>query len=310
MQRTKVAVIEETNRRTASKLALEEFSDELIEKTKSAKTILLKVNLVHHANEKAVTHIDTVRGILDVLHMHSPANIFIGDASYTSTKRALEHYGYAQLLEEYPGVQLVDLQDDETVEQTITLSSGQNVVVRQSKLATDADVRISVQGMKVDTDHGTSLSIKNWVYGTWIVPHRNSVEGRVYARWPFIAMLAPAEQHELMAKLYQLIPIHFSLVDGQQIMEGEGPIDGTVLQLGVTLAGFDAIAVDAVAASLMGIDPHDIGYLSKLQESQAGTIELTHLDIPPMQIHEMTVHAALPMAARHALSAWKGDGRI
>ncbi len=47
---------------------------------------------------------------------------------------------------------------------------------------------------------------------------------------------------------------YFSLVDGIIGMDGNGPLEGDEVQAGVVIAGFDPAAVDAVGATVMGID--------------------------------------------------------
>ncbi|MFC1683353.1 4Fe-4S binding protein [Candidatus Zixiibacteriota bacterium] len=49
-----------------------------------------------------------------------------------------------------------------------------------------------------------------------------------------------------------------NIVDGIQGMDGDGPAAGRQRQLGMLLAGRDAVAVDAVAGLLVGIDPAEI----------------------------------------------------
>ncbi|MFO0953630.1 MAG: DUF362 domain-containing protein [Isosphaeraceae bacterium] len=54
---------------------------------------------------------------------------------------------------------------------------------------------------------------------------------------------------------------HLSVVDGFVGMHREGPRHGTPIALRTVIAGTDAVAVDAVAAAVMGFDPSLIGYL-------------------------------------------------
>lgn len=54
----------------------------------------------------------------------------------------------------------------------------------------------------------------------------------------------------------------FSIVDGIVAMEGNGPIAGTKRNAGVVLAGSSPVAVDLVAASLMGLDYRKLHIIS------------------------------------------------
>lgn len=72
---------------------------------------------------------------------------------------------------------------------------------------------------------------------------------------------------------------HVSIVDGFIAMHREGPRHGTPIRLGTIVAGTDPVAVDAVAAAMMGFDPLEIGYLRYAQEAGLGTADLAAITI-------------------------------
>lgn len=72
---------------------------------------------------------------------------------------------------------------------------------------------------------------------------------------------------------------HLSIIDGFEVMAGDGPIDGEAVQLGFALAGKDCISVDATAARLMGIDPMTVGYLYYGARGGLGNIEEKNIEI-------------------------------
>lgn len=65
----------------------------------------------------------------------------------------------------------------------------------------------------------------------------------------------------LLLDIYDAIrpQVRLHIVDAHIAMEGEGPTAGTPIDLGLIIAGEDAVAVDLVAAALMDWDPMDIG---------------------------------------------------
>lgn len=67
---------------------------------------------------------------------------------------------------------------------------------------------------------------------------------------------------------------HISIVDGFVAMHREGPRHGSPIRLGTVVAGVDAVAVDAVAAAVMGFDPLHVGYLKYAQDAGLGTANL------------------------------------
>jgi uncharacterized protein (DUF362 family) len=72
---------------------------------------------------------------------------------------------------------------------------------------------------------------------------------------------------------------HLSVVDGFVAMHREGPRHGTPIRLGTVVAGTDAVAVDAVAAAVMGFDPLKVGYLKYAHDAGLGTADLARIAI-------------------------------
>jgi uncharacterized protein (DUF362 family) len=84
--------------------------------------------------------------------------------------------------------------------------------------------------------------------------------------------------HCLIALAAQTRPA-VSLIDGFEATEGEGPRHGRRAALGTVIAGIDPVAVDAVAAAIMGYEPMDIAYLRLAHASGLGTADLSAITI-------------------------------
>lgn len=82
-----------------------------------------------------------------------------------------------------------------------------------------------------------------------------------------------------LATLAGAVKPHVSVVDGFVAMHREGPRHGTPIRLGTVVAGTDAVAVDAVAAAVMGFDPLQIGYLKYAQDAGLGVADLGRIAI-------------------------------
>lgn len=282
---TKVSVEQGRNRRNLAKSVVKDLPN-FIDRLKKAKQIFIKPNLIHHERSLAVTHIDTIRGVLDIIREYSQIPVIIGDAGFTGTSSAFRHFGYNLLPEEYEKVTLLDLNEDDYVIGYSYRADGELYKIHRSKTVSDCDFRISIAPMKVHSSLGASLSVENWTFGTWLVPPRIGPLGRVWARWPWLEEQGIDKAHQTIAKMFEDIPFDLGIVDGVLAMEGEGPIDGDAVDMRIMLASFDPIALDAVSATLMGIDPENIPYLIHLAESKKGIIDLTKIDVPPMIISE------------------------
>lgn len=285
---SQVALMQTTDRRKGVRDAVHALGGDWLDKVKAARRILVKVNLVHHELQLASTHVDAVRGLLDELRMYTRADIVVGDAAYHGTKAAFHNFGYEHLPEEYEHVELVDLNDDAFVEGHTVRRDGSRNPIHRSELASTCDLRISLAPMKTHRDAGVTLSVKNWTLGTWVVPPRVGVHGRVWARWPWLHEEGMEALHASIALLYEQLPCHLGVLDGVTAMEGDGPTRGTPVALGVVLAGEDAVAVDAVGATLMGFDPYEIGYLVRCAEMGLGTMDMSKIDAPPLLIAQLT----------------------
>jgi len=306
-----IDVILETgeDRRQMVKNAVDRLGDDFIEKIKSTVTILIKPNLVHHEYQLASTHVDAVRGVLDAVRTHTRAKIYIGDASYHGTNAAFRHFGYTHLPNEYENVELVDLNDDAWVDGFSVKQDGSQNLIRRSKIAKEADVKIVLSPMKLHRDTSVSLGLKNWTIGTWVVPSRISATGRVWARWPWLHEEGAWAHHRSIVELWRQLPADVSIIDGVLAMEGDGPTNGSAVRMGLVLAGRDAIAVDAVASSLMGVDPSDVGHLAMAAEEGLGSIDLSRIDVPPMEMAYRSRQFVRPPMFEDRLLEWKEGKR-
>jgi uncharacterized protein (DUF362 family) len=299
-----ISIEQGKNRRNLARSVLKDLPD-FIDRIKKAKKIFIKPNLIHHERGLAVTHLDTVRGTLDSIREHTQAPIIIGDAGFTGTLAAIRHFGYDLLEEEYEKITVIDLNDDKWIEGEAVRADGEISPIRRAKTAHDADFRISIAPIKIHKSLGLSCSIENWCFGTWLVPARIGPLGRVWARWPWLEEQGDVAAHKTIAKLHQDLPFQLAINDGVLAMEGDGPIDGDALDMQIMLASFDPLAADAVAATLLGLEPQDIGYLNHLSNKNLGVIDLARINVPPMIMAEAQRHAITPHSYPEKLRLWR-----
>ncbi|HBP00100.1 MAG: hypothetical protein UU48_C0015G0017 [Candidatus Uhrbacteria bacterium GW2011_GWF2_41_16] len=238
------------------------------EKLRSVSSVFIKPNLVHHLNQFASSHVDAVRGLLDVLRKETQVPVMIGDASYYGTKAAFRNFGYERLVEEYPNIQLIDLNDGETIPGFYVKIDGSHGEMGYAKQIADAGFTINLACLKTHRDTGVSFSIKNWTLGTWVVPPTPGAYGPHWSRAVFLHHQHPWAFHQTIARLLEQHAPDLSFIDGFFGMEGEGPTHGTLVEMGVALAGTDAIAVDLAACQLTGFDSNEIGYLVFAREKR------------------------------------------
>ena len=92
-----------------------------------------------------------------------------------------------------------------------------------------------------------------------------------------------AEDREVFAQmlvdLFGAVRPGANVMDGVVAMEGEGPNAGNPKRMGVILASSDAVAIDAVACAIAGIDPLSISTTRLAHEQGLGRGKLSCIEI-------------------------------
>ncbi len=90
--------------------------------------------------------------------------------------------------------------------------------------------------------------------------------------------LLPLDRHryhpvvdQALVDLHRLVPTALTLMDATTAMEGNGPKTGTPRTLDAVLASTDAVALDRIAAHIMGLPLPTIPHLEALAADAAGT---------------------------------------
>jgi uncharacterized protein (DUF362 family)/NAD-dependent dihydropyrimidine dehydrogenase PreA subunit len=141
--------------------------------------------------------------------------------------------------------------------------------VNVSRAIVEADIVISLPKFKT---HGLTVmtgAIKN-SYG--ILP------GAQKARLHKLAG-NPARFHDLVVEVFRLRVPDLFIVDAIVGMEGNGPASPELREIGLILAGDNAVAVDAVMAAMMGLDPGRLRFLRSAAEAGLGAWNMEEIRI-------------------------------
>lgn len=115
--------------------------------------------------------------------------------------------------------------------------------------------------------------------------------------------------HEVLVDLLymqkELHPGIFSVMDGTVCGDGAGPRTMIPREQNIILASEDQVAIDAVAARLMGFDPLSIPYLKWSQDRGLGTADTSKIDIVGIDIEGMNFE----FSTKKSLVIW-GDQLI
>lgn len=169
-----------------------------------------------------------------------------------------ERMGYSELAKNL-NVELVNLSNDKIYD--VALGGYYFSTLEAPETLLKATKFISVAKLKTHAQQKITCNLKNY-FG--LLP------GKVKS--PFHPFMS-----EVLADLIEFYKPSLCIIDGIVGMEGFGPSDGTKIERGIILVGKNAIAVDAIAAKIMGFNPKKIPNLKYSSKKNLGP--LTDIEI-------------------------------
>ena len=248
--------------------------------------VLIKPNLTAEENlwEKGiVTGPIFMRALVEEVQKAQPAEIIIAEATAVglSTKKAFAANGYGEMARA-TGVRLLDLYDGE-FEEIQTPEGGLLKSVRVSREVLRADFFINAPVLKTHFASTLTAAMKN-LKGTTTYEEKK--------RFHYFGL------NKAVVELNAVLKPHLNVVDALIAMEGDGPVAGTPVGLNVLMAGRDSVAVDTVAARIMGIEPTDVLSLCLARGMHLGVgdeKEIRVLGLPIEEVRRPFVRACAPL---------------
>lgn len=251
------------NVRTAVDRAFEIFALDV-----RGKKVLLKPNVLRasDAKEGIVTHPAVLRAVVEKVETMGPSSIVVGD------NPGLFNYGANE--ESFTTAGLMDAakghyQNIGNDSQKVDFNPDFMPAVNVSRAVLEADVIISLPKFKT---HGLTVvtgAIKN-SYG--ILPGAQKAKLHKAAG-------NPERFHEMLVDVFRLRVPEFFVVDAVIGMEGNGPASPDLRDIGLILASDNAVALDAVIATMMGCEPSRLRFLQKAKEMGLGDHDLGTIEV-------------------------------
>ena len=235
--------------------------------------ILIKPNMLsRHTPDKAVTTnpvvVDSVIGVLKEFGAKGE-NITLADSSGGPAGRGVIQGNYNtcgfSLVAEKHGVNLYTKMSSRALKTD-------GVMVKEFEVirpAVESDVIINLAKFKTHVMTGMTGAVKN-MFG--VVPGLKKAE--FHMRFPDKENFA-----NMLVDLCQAVKPIFTIVDGIQAMEGDGPAGGSVRNLGLLLAGSDPYKIDLAMAYIMGFDPENLPVLKAAIDRGLAPTKLEMTDI-------------------------------
>jgi uncharacterized protein (DUF362 family)/NAD-dependent dihydropyrimidine dehydrogenase PreA subunit len=242
---------------------------ELFPQDIAGKKVVIKPNVLRtsSADEHIVTNPALLRAVIDKVEELAPAKIVVGDNpglfNYGDNENSFVKTGLMEAAKGY-----YKNLGDSTQQLAFNRDFMPQIVVSTEIMT--ADLFISLPKFKT---HGLTVmtgAIKN-SYG--VLP------GAQKARLHQLAG-SPERFHEVIVAVFRLRVPDFFIMDAVVGMEGNGPASPELREIGLILAADNGVAMDAVMARMMGVDPARLRFMQKAKAFGLGDFdnELIQID--------------------------------
>ncbi len=237
-----------------------------------------------------------MQALIEEIQKANPAEIIIaeGTAIGLDTKKAFAANGYEDVARR-TGARLIDLYDGE-YDEVPTPPGSMLKTISITKAVREADFFINAPAMKTHVATTITVAMKN-LKGTTTYAEKK--------RFHYYGL------NKAIAELNAILKPHLNVVDGLIAMEGDGPLAGIPVGLNLLMAGNDAVAVDTIAARIMGIDPEEVPALSFAQNMGYGIRDEKEIKILGASIAEVSRpfrRASAPLEIKYPNISWQ-DGQ-
>ena len=285
-----LAVSVANNRYDGIVKVLELIKDEI--NLSDGQRVLIKPNLVSSDNFKANTNYRSVFALINFLKENfEKLEIVVGEGSAEAWKKGkttldvMKEMMYYKIQERHRDVIFRDLLEESMYEEMeVEMIDGKDYVAISSFYG-EFDYIISLALPKTHDFAIVTLSIKNMMgllkNGDWIKMHGLEKEDDLYRKKLFGKtrdddkfVKCVKVIHRNIVKLLKKYPPSLSIIDGFTGIQGDGPINGEEVRLGIFTASEDPVKADALMSSAMGFNPEDIGYLYYAVKEGLGSMEI------------------------------------
>lgn len=155
--------------------------------------------------------------------------------------------------------------------------------------------QIYPEGIKIPTFfHGKNIvhlpTVKCHIYTTTTGAMKNAFGGLLNTRRHYTHSVIHETLVDLLSIQKEIHTGIFALMDGTLCGNGPGPRTMIPVDKGLMLASADSVAIDAVAAKLMGFNPMSIHYIRLAHEDGLGTGDPGQIDIVGEDILQTNCH--------------------
>ncbi len=228
---------------------------------RSDQLIIVKPNICYHRDScgMIVTDLKFVEGILEWLKERTAKVIVVeSDNRSGSADHRAERIGLTSLLRRLT-VTFRNLSREEDLD----VKKVGKVEFHIPRLVTEADYVVNLPKLKTFAGMTVTLSIKN-SFG--LVADRNKPSMH-------------RSLDKILLEVNKSVRRQLILVDGLVGMEGNGPLLGQPVNMGIFLAGTEPVSVDATSSRIMGFDPSQIGHIRSCSDNGLGELDAERINV-------------------------------
>ena len=228
----------------------------------TGKKVLIKPNVLRRgAPEEAITtHPAVLRAVIERVLESKPGALWVGDnpglVGYGNNEDCFRATGLMEAAGEY----YVNISNRSTA---VPFAPAKEGTILVSSAVLEADIIISVPKFKT---HGLTVltgAIKN-SYG--ILP--GALKGRMHQRAG-----NPTAFQRMILEVFKLRVPDLFIMDAILGMQGNGPASKDLRHIGLIMASDNAVAIDAVMARMVGLEPDALPVLALAASQELGSFE-------------------------------------
>jgi len=245
------------------------------------KQLVIKPNMVVTNKELCATHKDALRALLEYVKPFYKGQIIIAESSATvNSADGFRNYGYTDLVNDY-NIKFVDLNTEKTGKPYFIIDRNLHVdKIEIADIFANPDYYIiSLSRPKTHNYVVMTGGIKNITMAAPLNPGTIINGGRPISYKRNMHSGGSRWLHYNIFLMAQSVLPDFTIIDGVEGMEGDGPINGTPVDHRIAMAGFDVVAVDSMCARLMGIPLENVGYINYCASAGLGNMDRDKIEI-------------------------------
>jgi uncharacterized protein (DUF362 family) len=285
-----VAFTTGTDRRQMMHEVMKPFHSELKSAIKNKK-VVIKPNMVVTNNPLCATHVDAMRAVMEYLRPIYKGQFIVAESSSSvNSSDGFAYYGYTDLAKDF-NIKFVDLNEDKTGKSCYIIDRNLHLdEIQISNIFNNPEYYvISLSRLKTHNSVVMTGGIKNITMAAPLNPGTVVDGGRPISYKRNMHSGGSRWLHYNIFLVAQSFRPDFTIIDGVEGMEGNGPIAGTPVEHKIAMAGFDAVAVDSMCTQLMGIPLEDVGYLNYCAAGGIGVVDRNKIEIIGSHVPENSI---------------------